>query len=160
MISLILAMGRDHSIGYRNELPWRLPKDLAYFKKTTTGHPVLMGRKTFESIGRPLPGRLNIVATRDASYAPEGVETVTSPQEAALRYKDQELFVIGGAEIYKIFLSQADRIYITWIDESFTADAFFPELPEREWHLVSRVPGERDEKNPYDYEFRVYERIL
>jgi dihydrofolate reductase len=158
MISLILAMGRDRSIGYKNKLPWHLPKDLAYFKKVTMGHPVLMGRKTFESIGKPLPGRTNIVATQNQDFRFAGVETVHSPEEAVRKYGDEEVFVIGGAEIFRLFLPAADRIYLTWIDAEFPADTFFPAVEESEWRLIACEPGERDEKNPYDFEFRLYER--
>jgi len=158
MITFILAMGRNHAIGYRNGLPWRLPADLAYFKRTTMGQTVLMGRKTFESIGKPLPGRTNIVATRDPDFRAEGVQVVRSPREAAEQFRDRELFVIGGAEIFRLFYPYADRLLLTVIDADFAADRFFPEWNEEDWILVSRTPGVTDEKNPYPYEFRVYER--
>ncbi|WP_438434723.1 dihydrofolate reductase [Gorillibacterium sp. sgz500922] len=158
MITFILAMGRNREIGLSNALPWRLPADLAYFKRTTMGHPVLMGRKTFESIGKPLPGRTNIVATRDPEFRAEGAEVVRSPREAAERFRDRELFVIGGAEIFRLFYPYADRLHLTVIDESFEADTFFTEWEEADWKLASCTPGIVDEKNPYPHEFRVYER--
>ncbi|WP_058301549.1 dihydrofolate reductase [Gorillibacterium timonense] len=158
MITFILAMGRDRSIGSDNKLPWRLPADLAYFKRTTMGHPILMGRKTYQSIGKPLPGRTNLVATRDELFQAEGIEVVRSPREAAEAYRDQELFVIGGAEIFRLFYPYADRIHLTVIDADFPADTYFTVWDESEWKLVSMTPGVTDEKNPYRYEFRVYER--
>jgi dihydrofolate reductase len=160
VIPVILAMGRNRAIGCHNQLPWRLPADLAYFKRTTIGHPVLMGRKTFESIGKPLPGRRNLVATRDSAFRPEGVETVGSPREAAEQFRDEELFVIGGAEIFRLFYPYAGRLHLTVIDADFAADAFFSEWDESDWKLLSRTPGVTDERNPYTYEFRVYERLV
>ncbi|MEO3945707.1 dihydrofolate reductase [Gorillibacterium sp. CAU 1737] len=158
MITFIVAMGRDRSIGRNNQLPWRLPADLAYFKRTTMGHSILMGRKTFESIGKPLPGRTNIVATRDEAFQAEGVQVVHSPREAADAFGDQELFVIGGAEIFRLFYPYADRLHLTVIDAVFEADTYFSVWDEAEWKLLSVTPGVTDEKNPYVYEFRVYER--
>lgn len=158
MISFILAMGKDRSIGFENKLPWRLPADLAYFKKLTMGHRILMGRKTYESIGKPLPGRVNIVATRDSKFQAEGVEVVQSPQQVMTRYPNDEVFVIGGSQIFEQFLPFADRIYLTFIDHTFQADTFFPELNDGEWEITSRVPGITDERNPYRYEFLIYDR--
>ncbi|MBC8080440.1 MAG: dihydrofolate reductase [Gorillibacterium sp.] len=154
----MLAMGLDRSIGLNNKLPWHLPADLAYFKKVTMGHPILMGRKTFQSIGKPLPGRLNIVATRDVHFAAEGVEIVHSPQEAINRFGDEEVFVIGGAEIFQLFMPHADKLYVTLIHERFEADTFFGEIDPREWVLTTTMPGETNAKNPYSYAFQVYER--
>lgn len=164
-ISLILAMDELRGIGINNKLPWRLPADLAFFKKTTLGHTILMGRKTYESIGRPLPGRQNVVLTRDASFVAEGCEVVHSAEEVAAAYgragskAAEELFVIGGAEVYDLMLPQADRMYITEIAHRFEADAFFPEVDRGQWRVVSREKGIRDEKNPYDFEFVIYERV-
>jgi dihydrofolate reductase len=158
MISLIWAMDKNRLIGKDNKLPWRLPNDLAYFKKTTIGHIVVMGRKTFESVGKPLPARTNWVVTRDKSYRAEGCEMFYSIEEVLKAAVDEEVFVIGGAEIYSKFLSFADRLYITLINESFNGDTFFPEIKEENWKLVSKIEGVRDEKNPYDYNFMVYEK--
>ncbi|MCL6459104.1 MAG: dihydrofolate reductase [Gorillibacterium sp.] len=158
MISFILAMGLDRSIGLDNKLPWRLPADLAYFKKITMGHPVLMGRKTYESMGKPLPGRLNIVATRDEHFAAEGVEIVHSPEDAISRFGDEELFVIGGAEIFQLFLPHADKLYVTLINERFKADTFFSEIDPHQWVLTTSMAGTTDAKNPYSYAFLTYER--
>jgi dihydrofolate reductase len=158
MISLIWAMDKNRLIGKDNKLPWRLPNDLAYFKKTTIGHIVVMGRKTFESVGKPLPARRNWVVTRDKGYRAEGCEMFYSIDEVLKAAVDEEIFVIGGAEIYSKFFSFADRLYITLINESFNGDTFFPEIKEENWKLVSKIKGERDEKNPYDYNFMVYEK--
>jgi dihydrofolate reductase len=158
-ISYIVAMGRDRSIGKDNKLPWRLPADLAYFKKTTMGHPILMGRKTYDSIGRPLPGRTNVVLTRSQDFQAEGCVVVHTAEEAMERFAAEELFVTGGTEMFRLFMPYADKMYITWIDAEFEADTFFPEYDEALWRLVSEEPGVTDERNPYAYSFRVYERI-
>ncbi|CAM3490551.1 dihydrofolate reductase [Marinicrinis lubricantis] len=160
MISLIWAMGENREIGKDHDMPWKLPAELAYFKKTTMGSPVLMGRKTFESIGKPLPGRENWVLTRDRGYTAIGCRMVYTLEEAVEQLKDvQEIFVIGGAEIYRMFLPYADRLYVTKIKQSFPADTFFPEINWSQWRQISAAPGEKNERNPYDYEFQVYERI-
>jgi dihydrofolate reductase len=158
MISLIVATGENWVIGLNNQMPWHLPADLAYFKKTTTGHAVVMGRKTFESIGRPLPNRTNIILTRDQGFQAEGCQVIHS-LETALQYSQQEdLFIIGGAQVYEQFLPHASRVYLTFIDQSFTGDTFFPELNDQ-WLLVSTEKHNPDEKNKYRYEFRVYDKI-
>jgi dihydrofolate reductase len=154
------AMGRNRVIGSGGDIPWRLPADWAYLKATTMGHPILMGRKTYESIGKPLPGRTNIILTKNETFAPEGCVIVHSFGEAVGRYGsvNDELFVLGGAGIYKLALPYADRLYATLIDREFAGDTFFPEIDLSKWEIVSRRQGTRDEKNPYDYEFVVYER--
>jgi len=158
VISLIAAMDQKRLIGADNDMPWRLPADLAYFKKVTMGHPVVMGRKTFESIGRPLPGRENIVITRNADLHLDGVTIVTSLDELQNASASKEVFVIGGGEVYKQTMAVADRLYITHIEETFEGDTHFPEIDVSVWKEVSRTPGIRDEKNPYSYSFVVYER--
>ena len=161
-ISLIAAMGENRVIGAGNAIPWHLPADFKHFKELTTGHPVIMGRKTFESIGRPLPGRANIVITRDESYRRDGITVVSSPEAAlsaaATAEGADEVFIIGGAEIYKIFLHQANRIYLTKIESEFEGDAFFPELNAEEWSLVSHEEHSADEKNAFSFVFQTYER--
>ncbi|MED3553515.1 dihydrofolate reductase [Cytobacillus praedii] len=160
MISLMWAMDNNHVIGYNNQLPWHLPEDLKFFKSTTMGHPIAMGRKTWDSIGRPLPGRENIVITRNPEFLCEGC-TVLNSVEALLEYSRQkadEIFVIGGAEIFKLILPYADKLYLTRIYDEFKGDTFFPELNMEEWSLLSREQGIKDEKNPYDYEFMIYKR--
>ncbi|OXM83673.1 dihydrofolate reductase [Paenibacillus rigui] len=162
MISFILAMDENRAIGLNNQLPWRLPEDLAYFRRTTSEHTVLMGRKTFESIGRPLPKRHNVILTRDPHFRAKGCEVVHSTDEIVNKYgasaEQEELFVIGGAEVYRMLLPYADRLYITEIAHAFEADAFFEPLHAADWTEVSRVKGPKDDKNPYDYEFVLYER--
>ncbi len=159
MISMIWAMGKDNALGCKNRMPWYLPADFAYFKKVTMGKPVIMGRKTFESIGKPLPGRVNVVITRSPDFKPEGCITVDTIEKAKAYAEDKEAFIIGGAEIYKAFLPIADKLYITEINHTFEADTFFPEIDYSRWKLVSREQGPRDVKNPFDYEFLVYERL-
>jgi dihydrofolate reductase len=160
MISLIWAMDENRVIGLHNELPWRLPEDLKFFKSVTMGHPIAMGRKTYESIGKPLPGRENIVITRDEAFRPEGCVIMNSIEEL-LEYtaqKDDEVFVIGGAEIFKEVLPKADRLYLTMIHEQFEGDTYFPVFDIDKWQLETREKGLKDNKNPYDYEFLIYKR--
>ena len=159
-LSIIVAMAANGVIGRDNELPWHLPADLQHFKQITMGKPILMGRKTFESIGRPLPGRSNIVITRDGSYTAGGCEVVTSIQaalEAASGH--DEVMVIGGAELYRQVLPEVETIYLTRIHEPFDGDTRFPEIRNTEWHQVERTDHEADEKNPHDYSFIRLDRV-
>ncbi|AWK46490.1 MULTISPECIES: dihydrofolate reductase [Bacillus] len=159
MISFIFAMDENRLIGKDNDLPWHLPDDLAYFKKVTTGHTIVMGRKTFESIGRPLPNRRNIVVTsRDESLFPGCITADSAEEVLKLIPADEECFVIGGAQLYSALFPYADRLYMTKIHHVFEGDRFFPEFNEAEWELTSRKQGVKDEKNPYDYEYFVYEK--
>lgn len=160
MISFIVAMDRNRVIGKDNQLPWHLPEDLKFFKRTTMGHPIAMGRKTHESIGRILPGRENIVITRKPDYRYDGCTVFTSVEDFAAYSREQngEIFVIGGAEIFTETFLYADRLYITYIDDEFAGDTFFPEFPLNEWELISTQKGIKDDNNPYDYEFRIYQR--
>ena len=137
-LTLIVATDRHNGIGIRNTLPWRLPEDLAFFKRTTTGHPIIMGRKTFDSIGRALPNRRNIVVTRNADWSHAGVEAVSSLQQAAVLAGDGEAFVIGGAQIYVEALPLAARLIVTEIGADFECDAFFPLINKNEWKELSR----------------------
>ncbi|NQX59283.1 dihydrofolate reductase [Paenibacillus qinlingensis] len=157
-ISFIFAMDRNRAIGVNNKLPWHLPGDLKFFKNVTMGHPILMGRKTYESIGKPLPGRRNVILTQNTAYQAEGCEVIHAVDEAIDAFRDQELFVIGGAEIFKLFASQVNRMYITYIEDEFEADTYMSDLNLSTWTLVSSEQGERNEKNPYEYYFRIYER--
>ncbi len=162
IVSLIWAMDDNRVIGLDNKLPWRLPADLQYFKKTTLGKPIIMGRKTFESFGsRPLPGRKNIVITRDQRYAPDPDITVVSSIESALTATGDvdEVMIIGGQQIYSQTLSLADRLYITIVHSEFTGDAFFPEFNLAAWREIKREDCKADEKNPYNYSFILMERI-
>ncbi|NLN41191.1 MAG: type 3 dihydrofolate reductase [Clostridiales bacterium] len=159
MISIIVAMDRNRVIGKNNRMPWKLPADLAYFRKVTLGHTVVMGRKTFESIGKPLEGRKNIILTRNEEYAKEGCLVVHSLEEALKMIQDEkECFIIGGAKIYSAFLPYAQKLYITYIDHEFEGDTYFPEINYDQWRMVSRIPGPQNEKIPFDYYFEVYER--
>jgi dihydrofolate reductase len=160
MISHIVAMDQNRVIGKENRLPWHLPADLAYFKKVTMGHAIIMGRKTFESIGRPLPGRENVIITRNQSFQAKGCTVIHSIEEVrqfAAKHND-EVFVIGGAELFRATFPFAERLYVTKIEASFSGDTFYPAFDESEWQLVSYTKGIKDEKNPYDYTFIVYER--
>ncbi|MFK4435705.1 dihydrofolate reductase [Paenibacillus sp. RC73] len=158
-ISMIWAMAQNGVIGRDNSLPWRLPRDMTFFKEQTIGKTVLMGRKTWESFGgKSLPIRRNVILTRDQSYLAEGAEVIHS-LEAGLQLAAQgELMIIGGAEIYSLFWTHADRLIVTRIDENFEGDTTFPELDWNGWNVVSETPGVKDERNPYDYRFVVYER--
>ncbi|MCD1259351.1 dihydrofolate reductase [Paenibacillus athensensis] len=158
-ITFIVAMDRSGAIGRENRLPWHLPADLQFFKRTTMGHPIVMGRKTYESIGKPLPGRRNLILTRSTEFAAVGCETVQSVAEAEERVgAAAELFVIGGAEVFHAAYPQADKLILTRIDHEFEADTYFSELNLDDWTLVSEEPGIRDARNPYDYRFLIYER--
>ena len=156
-LTLIVATERHNGIGINNTLPWRLPEDLAFFKRTTTGHPILMGRKTFESIGRPLPNRRNIVITRNPAWQHEGVDTAGSLQQAADLAGDGEVFVIGGAQIYADALPLATRLIVTEIDADFACDAFFPAIDSAVWKEVSREPHQSAEQG-FAYAFVIYHR--
>lgn len=159
-ISIVVAMDTNGVIGKDNELPWRLPADLQHFKKTTMGKPILMGRKTWESIGRPLPGRTNIVITRDSGYQAEGCVVVNSIDAAMLAASEQdEVMVIGGAEFYRQVLPRTDTIYLTRIHETFEGDTVFPELNAADWREVERSDQSADEKNSHDYSFIRLERV-
>ncbi|OCA90846.1 dihydrofolate reductase [Bacillus sp. FJAT-27225] len=160
MISFIWAMDENRVIGRDNKLPWYLPEDLKFFKRTTMGHPIAMGRKTFQSIGKPLPGRENIIITRNKEFTCEGC-TVFYSMKDFLEYsktKDEEIFVIGGAEIFRELFPYVDKLYLTLIHEQFEGDTFFPVFLPNEWELISREIGIKNEKNPYDYEYLIYSR--
>ncbi len=161
VLSLLLAASENNVIGKDNKLPWHLPNDLKYFKNLTWGLPILMGRKTFDSIGKPLPGRKSIVITRDRNWQHEGVIVVHSIEEAMKKAEEsgaKEIFVIGGAEIFNTSLPMANRIYLTRIHHKVDGDVFFPEIAEKEWDLTSSRYCEADEKNPYNHTYQVWER--
>lgn len=164
-IALIWAMARNGVIGRDNKLPWYLPEDLKYFKRVTTGKPVIMGRKTYDSIGRPLPNRTNIVVTRDASLTLEGVKVVTSLDDAldiaraeSVISDVEEVIVMGGAEIYAQALPHADRLYVTLVHAEVEGDAFFPPIDLGAYQELAREDFNAEGPNPYDYSFVVYER--
>ena len=164
-LAVIVAAAENGVIGRNNALPWHLPQDLQYFKRVTMGKPIVMGRKTFESIGRPLPGRTNIVITRNPDFQSAGVRVVASLDEAlrlagevALIDGAGELVVIGGAEIYRAAIPRADRLYITEVHASIAGDAFLPDIDWGQWREVKRQRHGAEGPNPYDYSFVVYER--
>lgn len=159
-LSLIAAIGKNNELGKDNKLLWNLPADMQHFRTTTSGHVVIMGRKTFESIGKSLPNRENIVITSDSSYSRPGIIAVHSLEEALERYArgDQEIFVIGGGRVYEEALPYADRLYITRVDASLPADTFFPPIDTRKWKEISNEHHEPDEKNNYGYTFITYEK--
>lgn len=164
-LSLVCALAQNRVIGLNNQLPWRLPRDLAYFKKLTLGHPIIMGRKTFDSIGRPLPQRTNIVVTTQVAWTAPGV-TVVNSLEQALTEADRaaqtlgvaELMLIGGATLYEQALPLAQRLYLTEVQAQFDGDAFFPEWSRSEWIEKSRESHPADPANALDLAFVVYER--
>lgn len=158
-ISLIAAMADNRVIGIDNTLPWHLPADLRHFKKITMGKPILMGRKTYESIGKPLPGRTNIIVTTDRGYQAPGCIVVHSIDEAlGATQESEEVMVIGGASFYEQLLPRADRLYLTLIHADFAGDAYFPDIDPTQWREIGRTDGEPDETNPYRYSFVVLER--
>lgn len=161
MISLLLAMDRNQVIGLNNDLPWRLPKDLRFFKEKTTGNTIIMGRKTYASMGGALPHRKNVVITGSKKSFPENMSVIRDIKAIQDWDKDnpnQELFVIGGGNIFKQVLPFADRMYITWIDHAFEGDTYFPIFSVDEWTLTSKLKGEKNDTNPYDYYFLQYDR--
>ena len=164
-ISLIVALSENHVIGRNNKLPWYLPNDLKYFKQVTMGLPIVMGRKTFESIGKPLPGRTNIVVTRNTEWAADGVRAAHSLEEAfelaeSIAEIDgrEELMIIGGDQIYQSALPLVDRMYLTEVHAHVDGDAYFPKFDPADWREVGREDFEAVEPNPYDYSFVVYDR--
>ncbi len=161
-LSLIVAAAKNRVIGNNNQMPWHLPADFASFKRITTGHPIIMGRKTFESIGRPLPGRRNIVVSRNLDFHADGVEVVASLERAISACKSQQgvddAFVIGGASLYAEALPRVDRIFLTEVDAAPEGDTIFPLLDKNQWREITRERREVDEKNIHAMEFVVLER--
>lgn len=158
-ITLIWAMSRNGVIGINNQLPWRIPADLKFFKEQTTGKTMIMGRKTWESLGcRPLPNRRSVVLTGDYAYEAEGADIVHTVEEALEYAKTEELMIIGGGAVFQLFLEYADTLLVTLIDQEFEGDVFFPKIDWTEFNLVSEIQGIRDDKNPYDYRFLTYKR--
>jgi len=158
-ISIIVAFANNRVIGKDNQLIWHLPNDLKHFKAVTSGHPVIMGRKTYESIGRLLPNRKNIIVTRNTAYQVEGAHVFNS-LEAAIEscIGEEEIFIIGGSEIYGQALTLAHKLYITEVLHEFEGDAFFPEINFEEWKVISEENGILDEKNKWEHRFKLYHR--
>ena len=160
IVSLIAAMDRNRLIGAGNRLPWHLPADLKHFRAVTMGKPIIMGRKTFESLGRPLPGRHNIVVSRDSAFSADGCTVARTVEEALSAAEPSiEAMVIGGAKLYAEFMNQAHRMYLTLIDGEFEGDTLFPAYDENDWREVAREDLEPDDKNPYPYSFVILERL-
>lgn len=161
-ISIIAAIGKNNELGKKNGLLWHLPADMKHFRDTTRGHTVVMGQKTFASIGHPLPNRRNIVLTKDTSYAQAGAEIVHSFDEAMdllekTTSPDEEVMIIGGGQIYKLFMDHVDKLYITHVDAEFPdAEIFFPAIDETIWQKTKSEKHARSAENPYDFEFAEY----
>ncbi len=157
MISIIVAVARGGVIGCKGVMPWHIPEDLRMFKRVTSGHPVVMGRRTFESLGRPLPNRTNVVITRNRSWNAEGVRVAGSLEDVVAMFTpEEEVFVIGGGEIYREAMPLADRLYLTRIDAAYEGDTFFPDWNEADWQLVSSEFHARGETFQHPFEFLVY----
>ncbi len=160
ILSLVAAVGNNRVIGKDNAMPWHMPADLKYFKRITLGKPVIMGRNTFESIGRPLPGRTNIIISRDQNYRVAGCVVVRSIEQALQAAAGEEVMVIGGANLFEQLLPSADRIYLTEIKGDFAGDRYFPALPSAAWREQQRQDYPADADNPYPYSFVVLERAI
>jgi dihydrofolate reductase len=159
MISIIVAASTNNCIGEQGSLPWTLSDDLKRFKRLTMGKPIVMGRITWESIGRPLPGRQNIVLTRQAGFVADGCDVVATPAEAlAVAAVADEIMIIGGSQVYELFLPKANRLYFTRVHADIDGDAFFPALDEAAWRLVDSKTHTADSANQFAFEFRDYER--
>lgn len=160
MVTLIVAMGKNRAIGKDNQLLWHLPNDLKHFKEMTSGHPIVMGRKTYESIGKPLPNRTNIVISRQKEWFEEGILIVGSIKEA-LKFAqkiDPDVFVVGGGHIYEQTIAEADRLEVTWVDAEIEADTFFPEIDLSLWEKTNEIAHEKDEKHEFNFCFQTFER--
>ncbi len=162
LISAIVAMSENRVIGRNNQLPWHLPADLKHFKMITTGHAIIMGRKTFDSIGKPLPNRTNIIITRNRSFTASGCIITTSIDEAIQKAVDEsskEIFIIGGTDIFIQSMPYISRLYLTIVHDSFEGDVFFPELNMNEWKEIESILHKADHENKYSYSFLTLERI-
>ncbi|WP_027376720.1 dihydrofolate reductase [Kaistella palustris] len=160
MITIVVAMGLNNEIGAKNELLWHLPKDLKRFKEITTGHPIIMGRKTYESIGKPLPNRTNIIVSRKENYFEEGILIVGSLKEAIKFAKkiDENIFIIGGGNIYQQTIDLADRLEVTQVNAKLEADVFFPKIDGKIWVKIQEECHGKDDQNEYDFCFQTFER--
>lgn len=162
IISAIVAKAKNNVIGRENDIPWYLPADLKYFKKTTLNHHIIMGRKCFQSIGKALPKRTNVIVTRNPFFIVSNCFIASSIEEAleiAHDNGEEEAMIIGGGEIYKLTQPLWDKIYITEVDAEIDGDIFFPELDKKKWNKVSEAHHAKDAKNEYDYSFLVYEKV-
>lgn len=161
MTTIVVAMGEKNEIGFENQLLWHLPKDLKHFKDITSGHPVIMGRKTYESIGKALPNRTNIVVSRKKDWFEEGILIVGSIKEALKFAKkiDEDVFVIGGGNIYEQTMDVVDRLEVTLVKADLEADTFFPKIDLKIWKMTNEICHEKDERNGYDFCFQTFEKI-
>ncbi|PIF44216.1 dihydrofolate reductase [Chryseobacterium sp. 52] len=161
MTTIVVAMGEKNEIGFENKLLWHLPEDLKHFKNITSGHPIIMGRKTYESIGKALPNRTNIVISRKKKWFEEGILIVGSIKEAIKFAKkiDENVFIIGGGNIYEQTMDIVDKLEVTLVKADLEADTFFPKIDEKIWKKTSEICHEKDEKNQYDFCFQTFERI-
>lgn len=161
MTTIVVAMGEKNEIGSGNQLLWHLPKDLKHFKDLTSGHPIIMGRKTYESIGKALPNRTNIVVSRKKNWFQEGVLIVGSLKEAVKFAKkiDENIFIIGGGNVYEQTMEIADRLEVTLVKANLEADTYFPKISEKIWKKTGEICHEKDEKNQYDFCFQTYEKV-
>ena len=162
MITIVVAMGLNNEIGANNQLLWHLPKDLKHFKEITTGHPIIMGRKTYESIGKPLPNRTNIVVSTKKDWFEEGILIVGSIKEALKFAKkiDEQIFVIGGGNIYEQTLELTDKLEVTLVKTHLKADTYFPKINPQIWNKTEEICHEKDDKNEFDFCFQTYERKI
>jgi dihydrofolate reductase len=160
-ISIIAALAKNRIIGKNNKLPWNLPADLKHFKKLTLGKPIIMGQKTFESIGRPLPGRANIILSLDENFKPQGCIVANSIEEVLkILEHEKEIMIAGGASIYKQFLPLANKMYLTLIDANFEGDTYFPEFNWEDWEVIERIENQSDKENPYKYTILTLQRKI
>jgi len=161
MTTIVVAMGKNNEIGSDNQLLWHLPKDLKHFKEITSGHPVIMGRKTYESIGKPLPNRTNIVISRKKDWFEEGILIVGSIKEAVKFAKkiDEDIFIIGGGTIYDQTMEIVDKLEVTLVEPNLEADTYFPKIDSKIWKKTNEICHEKDEKNQYDFCFQTFEKI-
>jgi len=161
MTTIVVAMGEKNEIGSGNQLLWHLPKDLKHFKDLTSGHPIIMGRKTYESIGKALPNRTNIVVSRKKNWFQEGVLIVGSIKEAVKFAKkiDENIFIIGGGNVYEQTMEIADRLEVTLVKANLEADTYFPKINEKIWKKTGEICHEKDDKNQYDFCFQTYEKV-
>jgi len=158
MISAVVAVSKNGVIGKENDLPWKLPADLKHFKDITTGNAIIMGRKTYESIGRPLPNRINIVITRNKDYQAKGCIVVSSLEDAVKAAKGKEALIIGGGQIFKMAMHLIDRIYFTLVDAEIDGDVYFPQIDDNLWEKTSEDEHQKDKNNEYNYKFITYEK--
>lgn len=161
MITIIAAIGKNNELGKDNQLLWHLPNDLKRFKNLTSGHPIIMGRKTYESLGKPLPNRTNIVVSRRNDWFEEGILIVPTIKEAIKHAKkiNEDIFIIGGGNIYEQTIDLADQLEITQVEAEINADTFFPKIDEKKWQKIDEILHQKDEKHNYNYSYQTWKKI-